>query len=65
MSSVQVYRSESGELRIRTDAPGERAVSAAVTDPAGLIQQIADEAGLLVEIVDTTGTSGSGSGSGS
>jgi hypothetical protein len=63
MSSVQVYRSESGELRIRTDAPGERAVSAAVTDPAGLIQQIADEAGLLIEIVDTTGSGDTGSAS--
>jgi hypothetical protein len=38
-----------GEQRIRVDAPGERAVSAVITDPIDLIHRIADQCGLEVD----------------
>lgn len=47
---IEVYRNDAGELRIRVDSPGERAVSASISDAAALIMEIADEAGLTVTI---------------
>lgn len=38
--NITVYRNDQDELRIRVDAPGERAVSAAIDDPQALIDLI-------------------------
>jgi hypothetical protein len=46
--TIKVVTEADGTVRVRVDAPGERAVSAPVTDAALLIQEIADAAGLDV-----------------
>lgn len=51
MSDLKVY-SENGQLHVRVDRPGERAVSTVVDDPTALITQLAGEAGLDITIAD-------------
>jgi len=48
--TIKVVTEADGEIRLRVDAPGERAVSAPVTDPAALIEKIAAAAGLTVQV---------------
>jgi hypothetical protein len=40
---ISVFQDAVGDPRIRCDAPGERAVSAVITDPIGLILLIAKQ----------------------
>lgn len=59
----EVYEDENGLIRVRCDAPGERAVSKQVGDggPEGaleFIRQVADAAGL--EVDDTESVDGAG-----
>ena len=43
------FQDATGLQRIRVDAPGERAVSAVITDPLDLIHRIAEQCGLEVD----------------
>ena len=46
---ASVVTDDDGTVRVRCDAPGERAVSAPVGDVFGFITQLAEAAGFLVE----------------
>jgi hypothetical protein len=46
---IQVFQDAIGDPRVRCYAPGERAVSAVITDPLDLIHQVADQCGLEVD----------------